>query len=365
MESILNRYRNITVLVIVLSAQLLLLAYQVKSRQEVPAIRNWAVAAYIPVAKVLEAVRGNTIGLLDRYSDLLRAQDHNRDLSKEVNRLRLENQYLKNELGTADRAQALAMFQQSSPNRLLAARVVGMVTGGAREVFIDRGAGDGVRRGMAVITPNGVAGKVTAAYSTGAQVLLITDPSFGAGVISATRRAHGLAKGQGHGSVLIEHIPNEQPVEPGEWFYTSGTDRIFPKGLPVGRVQVARPGKMFFQEIFVLPSGLQTGLEEVLVVLEGVHQDLPQQQEGNSEFSVLPPPPQEPAAAEPAAETVTPAGFPTDADDVLARHKTARRDATAPKTIPPDPVPETPASASSPPATPAAPATVRPVPPSR
>ncbi len=335
MESILNRYRNITVLVIVLGAQLLLLAYQVKSRQEVPAIRGWAVAAYVPVAKVLEALHANTFGLLDRYSDLLQAQDRNVDLKREVNRLSLENQFLKTELGTADRAKALALLQKSSPNRLLAARVVGMVTGGAQEVIIDRGARDGVQKGMAVITPNGIAGKVTAAYASGAQVLLLTDPSFRAGVLSGKKRTHGLVKGQGHGSVLVEHIPNEQPVAVGEWFYTSGDDRIFPKGLPVGRVHLVRPGKMFFQEVFLIPSGLHNGLEEVLVVLEGVHQPIPEQAEPDQPFHMLPAPPPEQTAV-PEAQPVTPAGINTDADDILARYKAARSGAPPTKTIPPD-----------------------------
>ncbi|MEZ5401555.1 MAG: rod shape-determining protein MreC [Bryobacteraceae bacterium] len=335
MESILNRYRNVTVLVIVLGAQLLLLAYQVKSRQEVPAIRGWAVAAYVPVAKVLEAVRANTIGLLDRYSDLLRAQDQNRQLSHELQRLTLENQFLKTELASADRAKALVIFRETSPHRLLAARVVGMVTGGAREVFIDRGSKDGVKKGMAVITPEGIAGKVTAAYPSGAQVLLLTDPTFRAGVISAKNRTRGLVKGQGHGTVLVEYIPNEFPVTVGEWFYTSGDDRIFPKGLPVGQVHVARPGKMFFQEVFVVPSGLKMGLEEVLVVLNGVHQEIPDQGEPSSEFSVLPPPPAEQTAV-PADAPVTPAGFDTEADDVLSRYRANR--GQPPKTIPPDPV---------------------------
>ncbi|MEZ5354953.1 MAG: rod shape-determining protein MreC [Bryobacteraceae bacterium] len=355
MESILNRYRNITVLVIVLGAQLLLLAYQVKSRQEVPAIRGWAVAAYVPVAKILEGVRSNTLGLLDRYSDLLHAQDRNRNLNREVERLRLENQFLKTELATADRAKALSLFQQRSPSRLLAARVVGMVTGGAREVFIDRGSKDGIQKGMAVITPDGIAGKITAAYSSGAQVLLLTDPSFGAGVISTKSRIHGTVKGQGHGSVLVEYIPNEQPVAVGEWFFTSGDDRVFPKGLPVGRVHLVRPGKMFFQEVFLTPSGLHNGLEEVLVVIEGVHQPVPEQQEVEQPFHTLEPPPMDEPAA-PEAQPVTPAGIDTDADEILARYKAARSGAPAPKAVPPDPIPEpAPASPTAPTPAPAQP----------
>ena len=62
MEFLLNRFRNLTVLLVVVLAQLLLLAYQVKSNQDIRLIRVWSVTAVTPIAKVLEVVRRNTIG---------------------------------------------------------------------------------------------------------------------------------------------------------------------------------------------------------------------------------------------------------------------------------------------------------------
>ena len=63
-------------------------------------------------------------------------------------------------------------------------------------------------------------------------------------------------------------------VEPGEMFYTSGGDRIFPKGMPAGKVSVVRQGRTF-REIFLVPVGFQQGLEEVLVVTGGVNSEIP------------------------------------------------------------------------------------------
>jgi rod shape-determining protein MreC len=105
--------------------------------------------------------------------------------------------------------------------------------------------------------------------------MLITDPTFGCGVVSDKTRVHGTAKGQGNNQLLVDYIQNEQTVQVGEIFYTSGDDRIFPKGLPVGPVRVAREGKLF-KEIYVAPAAFEKGLEEVLVVLEGVHQQIPE-----------------------------------------------------------------------------------------
>ena len=103
--------------------------------------------------------------------------------------------------------------------------------------------------------------------------MLITDPTFAAGVVSQKNRVHGTLKGQGHAECLVDYVQNEERVDIGEWFYTSGDDRIFPKGFPVG--QVARCQRQNVQRNYVMPSGIQGGVEEVLIVLQGVHQEIP------------------------------------------------------------------------------------------
>ena len=154
-------------------------------------------------------------------------------------------------------------------------------------------------KGMAVVTPDGIVGKVIAAYPTASQVQLITDENFAAGVISDKNRVHGTLKGKGQNKPIVDYVQNEEKVDPGEMFYTSGDDRVFPKGMPVGTATVVRPGKNF-KEIFVTPSAFQNGLEEVLIVLEGVHQVIPEHKtEVAGEVKILPPPPADAKAARP------------------------------------------------------------------
>jgi rod shape-determining protein MreC len=305
MEFLLNRFRNLTVLLLVILAQLVLLAYQVKSNEDVRLIRVWSVTAVTPLAKVLEVVRRNTIGLIEDYFVLLNVREQNRNLNVELGRLKMENQFLKTELQTADRARALQAFQSRTPSRTLAARIIGTGTGAnSRVVFVDQGSHAGVMRGMAVVTPDGIVGKVLASYPTASQVLLITDSTFAAGVISDKNRVHGTVKGQGQSKCLVDYVQNEEKVEVGEIFYTSGDDRIFPKGMPVGKVSVVRPGKTF-KEIYLVPSGFQQGLEEVLIVVEGVHQQIPDATaEPSPDIYIMPP------AATPPVSSTAPAGTP-------------------------------------------------------
>jgi len=324
MEFPLSRYRNLTVLLLVILAQLLLLGYQVKSNQDVRLIRVWAVMAVAPMARLLEAGRSSAADFLDNYFLLVGVREKNRQLEAELGRLKLENQFLKSELATAERARALNAFQSRSPSRTIAARIIGTgSSNNSKVVFVDRGTASGVLRGMAVITPDGIVGKVLAAYPTASQVLLITDPSFAAGVVSQKNLVHGTLKGQGHSTCLVDYVQNEEKVEAGEWFYTSGDDRVFPKGLPVGAASIVRPGKTF-KEIYIVPSGLQKGLEEVLIVIEGVHQQLPPAQASSQAAPMLPPPPADPGTDAPlSAKPSTSPALSTDADRLREQYKRA------------------------------------------
>ena len=173
---LLNRYRNVTVLMLVIFAQLVLLAYQVKGNGDVRLIRIWAVTAITPAAKVVDTVRAAVTGVVRSYLLFKDLGGENRQLKEEVSKLKLENQQLRVELETADRLRALAAFQAQTPSKMLPARVIATGTGAnSRVVFLDRGSGAGIMRGMPVITPDGIVGKVIAAYPTAAQVLLITD----------------------------------------------------------------------------------------------------------------------------------------------------------------------------------------------
>src|ERR1043166_7912168 len=123
---LLNRYRNISVLVLVIFAQLVLLAYQVKSAEDVPMIRIWAVSSVTPLAKVLEVFRSGAVGFVQGYITLHDTRQENLRMKQELDRIKMENQYLKTQLDTADRAKALIAFQTQTHSKTLAARIIGL-----------------------------------------------------------------------------------------------------------------------------------------------------------------------------------------------------------------------------------------------
>jgi rod shape-determining protein MreC len=171
---------------------------------------------------------------------------------------------------------------------------------------------------MAVVTPDGIVGKVVEAYPTASLVMLITDPTFAAGVVSQKNRVRGTLKGQGHAECLVDYVQNEEHVDTGEWFYTSGDDRIFPKGFPVGQVTASPNGKTF-KEIYVSPSGMQNGVEEVLIVLQGVHQEVPGGEVASPSYNILAPPTE--AASQTPEGAPQPGALATDADRLRSIYK--------------------------------------------
>ena len=321
MEAFFNRYRNLSLLVVVVFAQLVLLAWQIKTNQEARGVRVWAVTAVTPLARFVEEVRYKTAHFFSDYVVLSGVQQQNLRIGRELDRLKLENQNLRNDVQMADRVRALASFVKESPFKYLGARIINNAPGtNSKVVYIDRGSTSGVLRGMCVLTPDGIVGKVVASYPTAAQVMLLNDPTFSGAVISQKNRTRGVVKGLGHVKMQLDYVQNEEKLEVGELLFTSGEDRIFPKGLPVGKVAGVKAGPQQYKEVVVEPSGFREGLEEVLVLIEGGHQPLPTATTPTvSQMTLLP----EPKGDEPSGNKfeVTPDKMKTDADKVRERYK--------------------------------------------
>lgn len=320
MEDFLSRYRNLTVLLLVVFAQLIYLAYQVKTNRDERLIRVWAVSSVTPMAGVVEAIRRNTIGFLQDYFILLDVREQNRKLKSDNDHLRMENVYFRNQLSTAEHAQALTLFQSQTPSKTVAARVIGnstVVT--AKAVFLDRGSASGIEKGMAVVTPEGIVGKVVAVYPLVSQVLLVTDPTFKVGVESQKGHVHGVLN-CGTGRCAVEQIQNEEKVDPGEWFFTSGEDRIFPKGFPVGTVISSQSGQGM-KDLRLALSGAPGGAEEVLVVLQGMHRAIPAEAPvQQASVRTLPAPPEANKGSNPAVRPQT------EADKIVEKYQQLGKD---------------------------------------
>ncbi len=272
MESVLGRYKNLIVLVAVLFAQVLGLAVQVKRTTDTESsrlIRVWAVSAVTPFEKVLVWIQTGTGNLWHNYFYLRGVRAENRELKAQIEQLRLEQVRLNEDAAQARRLQALLGFKEQFISETMPAQVIG--SGGSEQsriVYIDKGEHQGIKPDMAVITGTGVVGKILKVFRSTSQVLLIDDQSSGVGGILEKSRLQGIVRGTPAGEVVLEKIMNDEAVQPGDVVRTSGGDRIFPKGLPVGTVTRVSNGTAsdLFLNIRVRPAANLSRLEEVLVV---------------------------------------------------------------------------------------------------
>lgn len=263
-----SRHRPLVLLATALLLQVLLLAVQIKREQDVRLIRVWAVAAVTPVQSAGSAVVGWITGLWDGYIGLRRAHTENKSLRAENEQLKLRLAQLEGRAAEAERLAALLGFRSLNPDTpMLLARVIGAgAAGTSRTVFLNRGERDGVRKNMAVITPDGVVGRVLEAFASTCQVQLMTDRDSGVGALLESSRTQGIIRGSGDPTVMLHHIVPEQPVAVGERVLTSGLDRIFPRDLPVGTVERVTSDRPF-QQIVVRPAARLDRLEEVIILL--------------------------------------------------------------------------------------------------
>jgi rod shape-determining protein MreC len=270
METLISRYRNVTVLAVMLFLQVLGLAVQVKrggGGESTRLIRSWTIGAFAPLEKILVWGQGGLGNLWSSYVYLRGVRQENRDLKFEIERLRLEQVRLSDDAQQARRLQALLGFKEQYIAKTVAAQVIGSSgSEQSRSIFIDKGSGDGVEKDMAVITADGVVGKVLRAFHSTSQVLLINDQSSGVGAILDKSRLQGVVKGTPAGEVILENVMTDESVGPGERVVSSGGDQIFPKGLTVGTVMKVSPGADLFLNIRLKPSANLNRLEEVLVI---------------------------------------------------------------------------------------------------
>jgi len=276
MESVLGRYRNLIVLVAVLFAQVLGLAVQVKrATQSEPTrlIRVWAVGAVTPFEEALHWIQTSTSNVWHNYLYLRGVRAENRELKHEIEQMHLEQTRMSQDAEQAHRLQALLAFKEQFISQTLAAQVIGWSgSEQSRSIYIDKGAREGIKPDMAVITKDGIVGKVLQVYGSNplersvSQVLLIDDQTSGVGVILEQSRLQGILRGRPSGDVVLEKVMSDETVPVGEMVLTSGGDGIFPKGLPVGKVTKVATGSDLFLNIRVRPGANLSRLEEVLVV---------------------------------------------------------------------------------------------------
>lgn len=166
------------------------------------------------------------------------------------------------------RLAALLEFRARVEGTAYGARVIARDPGPlSTTLTIDRGARDTVTRGMAVLAPDGVVGRVVEVSHTASRVALLTDHNSGVDALIERTRARGVVQGGADGTCAMNYLHRDADVQIGDRVLTSGLDGVFPKGIVIGTVvELRRRHRGLLQSAVVQPSAALDRLEEVVLV---------------------------------------------------------------------------------------------------
>lgn len=271
MLQLLKRYRELILVAVLLLVPLGVFFARSKKPAERSAVDRSVVWATAPVEKAVAWVVTGVLDGWQGYVALRHSHERAMELSREVNLLTIERQQLLQERVEAERLRRLLAFAAASPERkYLGARVVGiqLSPSGLQLLVIDRGTGDGVERDQPVVTADGVVGRIYSATGHATEVLVLTDRNSSVAVRVDRTRARANVRGLGTpGAARLDYALRSEEVVEGDLLVTSGTDGVFPRGIPVGKVSELRKAAAgLFQEAAVAPAVNVTRVEEVLVV---------------------------------------------------------------------------------------------------
>jgi rod shape-determining protein MreC len=243
---------------------------QAKHGRELNAVDRSVLFLTGPIERFVTWTVGGAIDRFQGVVSLGKVRDENLGL-------RQENLALKDELGRLREARAenerlrkMIGFAEAAPVPVLTAPIIGQgPVMNLLSLKIGKGQLDGVQKGMAIATSEGIVGKVLNAGPRTADVLLLGDSNFTVPVRVQRSRARAKVQGLGESSrpSLVQALRTDD-IEDGDVLVTSGTDQVFPKGLVVGRVtKVDRPSNGMFLSAEVIPAVDIARVEEVFVLM--------------------------------------------------------------------------------------------------
>jgi len=263
-----TRHRSAVFLVIALAMVLVWLVLD--SLGTTNPIRESLTGVIAPLQLVFTRAASPVLDLVASFRARADLQQENAELKEQIAALRAEvvqlseaqyeNEDLRRQLG----------FKSAVPSfQLIAAEVIGRDPSAyLHYLLIDRGAEDGIRKGMPVLTDAGLVGRVSRVNRGSSQVMLLTDPESSVAAYIQRSRATGVVQGQLQQELVMRYILQDETVVVGDVVLTSGMGGGLPKRLVIGQVvEVRRNDVDMHQEALVQPAVDMESLEQVMVLL--------------------------------------------------------------------------------------------------
>lgn len=230
-------------LIIVLLVVFCLIFFSAKGKVKIPLTNRIVITLLAPFQSASSKLGNTSSNVIKGVNDLLTVYQENKQLKAQVLQLRKQNMQ-NNEIAIEnERLRKILDYKKIAQQfEMKTATVIARDSSTwVNNIVVNRGANDGIKKDMPVVTPAGLVGYVLKTYDSYSIVALITDPRVAVGVMVQRNesRVAGIIKGDINGSsaVHMENIPRSADVKKGDQIITSGLGGIYPKGIFVGTVE--------------------------------------------------------------------------------------------------------------------------------
>ncbi|MDY6820541.1 MAG: rod shape-determining protein MreC [Deferribacterota bacterium] len=193
------------------------------------------------------------VNIYDSYIDLVNIKEKYKEVIEENKRLHFENIVLKEKLKTYESLKKILKIKKIYNLDGLACNVIGRSINGYISFFIiDKGKKQGISIDDPVINYDGLIGKVVEVYSNSAKVITVINPNNNVSVMNFKTRTIGIMHGDSRKRLVVDYYIKDDNVTVDDIFITSGLGKVYPKGLPVGKVvKIEIEPKSMFRKIWL------------------------------------------------------------------------------------------------------------------
>ena len=268
MRDFLTRHRAGLLALTLIAISLVLISHQVRDRYGMTYLKRGAVTVASPFQYGVTRVAGAVTGMWRNYIYLFGVRTENRELREEINQLRSEVQYLREELERAGSLSEYSRYREETGFKGVIGRVIGESPDPwTRTMVVDQGSDHGVRAGMPVVTPEGLAGRVIEVAWRSSVVRLIVDRSSQVPVLVERSRSRAIMEGEGSGTCRLKYLGRTEDVREGDVVITSGFAGVFPRGIQAGIVtEVRKKNYGLYQYAKIIPQAPIARLEDVFIM---------------------------------------------------------------------------------------------------
>lgn len=261
MTPFLNKFRHKRLVFVVFYAVIFLFL-----ASSVPSVRKPLLNTLKPGFGLFNLLRREIGGILFYHRNFIQ----NEKTKSQIEALRLklnamEEYYLENK-----RLRSLLSFKEQSPYKLVASRIIGRSPDNwSSVIIIDKGRHHGIIKGMSVISPLGLLGRVVEDTLYTSKIMLINDPNFAVSGIIQRSRQEGLICGTLGNNLLMKYLPKDADINIQDTVVTSGFTPAYPKGILIGNVvEMGEEFSGLTRYAVLKPAVNLSNIEEVLVIIQ-------------------------------------------------------------------------------------------------